>query len=85
MPTDMYKSKKLLSSLDMEYEKINVSQNNCMLFWKEHKNETKCLICGKPRFVEVLNEDGDKVTTGVAHKQLRYMPLIPHIKWLFLS
>jgi hypothetical protein len=25
-------------------------------FYKEHKNETKCLKCGKLRFVEVINE-----------------------------
>jgi hypothetical protein len=25
--------------------------------------------------VEVVNDDGDKVMTDVAHKQLRYLPL----------
>jgi hypothetical protein len=25
------------------------------------------------------------VTTKVAHKQLRYMPLMPQMKWLFIS
>jgi hypothetical protein len=56
-----------------------------MLFYKDHKNETKCFKCGKSRFVEVVNKDGEKVTTKVAHKQLRYMPLMPQMKWLFLS
>jgi hypothetical protein len=51
--------KKLLSALGMEYEKINTCKDNCMFFYKEHKNETKCLKCGKSRFVEVLNEEGD--------------------------
>jgi hypothetical protein len=38
------------------------------------------------RFVEVVNEDdGEKVTMNVAHKQLRYMPLTPRMKRLFLS
>jgi hypothetical protein len=69
----------------MEYEKIDVCKDNCMLFYKEHKNETKCLKCGKLRFVEVINEDGEKVTMKVAHKQLHYMPLMPRTKWLFLS
>jgi hypothetical protein len=45
----------------------------------------KYLKCGKPRFVEVINEDGEKVTTKTAHKQLRYMPLTPRMKWLFIS
>jgi hypothetical protein len=44
-----------------------------MLFYKEHKNETKCLKCGKSRFVEVVNEDGENVMTKVTRKKLRYM------------
>jgi hypothetical protein len=56
-----------------------------MLFCKEHKDETKCLKCVKSRFIEVVNEDGEKVTTKVAHKQLRYMPLMPQMKCLFIS
>jgi hypothetical protein len=56
-----------------------------MLFYKEHKNETKCLKYGKSRFVEVVNEDGEKVTTKVTHKQLRCMPLMSRMKQLFLS
>jgi hypothetical protein len=48
-----------------------------MLFYNEYKDETKCLKCGKLRFIEVVNEDGEKVTTKVAHKQVCYMPLTP--------
>jgi hypothetical protein len=69
----------------MEYEKIDVCKDNCMIFYKEHKNEMKCLKCGKSRFVEVINEDGEKVMTEVAHKQRRYMPLTPRMKHLFIS
>jgi hypothetical protein len=54
----------------MEFEKIDVCKDNCMIFYKEHKNEMKCLKCGKSRFIEVINEDGEKVTTEVAHKHL---------------
>jgi hypothetical protein len=85
MPKDMYWSKKLLSALDMEYEKIDVCDDNCMLFYKEHKDETKCLKYGKSRFVEIVNEDDEKVMMKVAHKKLCYMPLMTRMKWLFLS
>jgi hypothetical protein len=61
MPKDMYQLEKLLFALGMEYEKIDVCKNNCIIFYKEHKNEKKCLKCGKPRFVEVVNEDGETV------------------------
>jgi hypothetical protein len=40
MPKVMYQSKKLLSALDMEYEKIDACKDNCMLFYKEHEDET---------------------------------------------
>jgi hypothetical protein len=85
MPKDMYQSKKLLSALGMEYEKIDVCKDNCMIFYKEHNNETKCLKCGKPRLVEVINEDGENAMTKIAHKQLRNMPLMHRMKWLFIS
>jgi hypothetical protein len=69
MSKDMYQSKRLFSALGMEYEKIDVCKDKSMLY-KEQKNETACLKCGKSRFEEVINEDGEKVTTDVAHKQL---------------
>jgi hypothetical protein len=84
MPKDMYQSKKLLSALGMEYEKIDVCKDNYMIFYKEHKNDKTCLKCGKPRFVEVVNEDSETVTTKTAHKRLRYMLLTPRMKWLFI-
>ena len=85
MPKDMYQSRKLLSGLGMEYKKIDVCPDKCMLFWKENEKLDKCLRCSKSRFVEVVNEDSEKMTTEVAKKQLRYMPLTPRVKQLFLS
>jgi hypothetical protein len=38
------------------------------------------LKCGKAMYVEVINDDGGMVTTEVAHKQLRYMPIAPQLK-----
>jgi hypothetical protein len=56
-----------------------------MLFMNEHAGEKKCLECGQSRFVEVVNDEGDKVMTNVAHKKLRYLPLTHQVKQLFLS
>jgi hypothetical protein len=55
----------MLSALSMEYEKIDAFKDKCMLFYKEHKDETKCLKYGKSRFIEVINEGGEKVTMNV--------------------
>jgi hypothetical protein len=68
----------------MDYEKIDVCQDNCMFFWKEHINEKKCLKCGKSRFIEVINTDGEEVMMEIAYKQLCYMALTPRLKRLFI-
>jgi hypothetical protein len=81
----MYQTKKLLSGLVMDYKKINVRDNNYMLFWKETSSEKKCIVCGECRFVEVENDDGLTVTTEVARKKLHYMSLISRLKRLFIS
>jgi hypothetical protein len=85
MPKDVYQSRKLLSGLGMDYKKIDVCPNNCMLFWKNNIDLKKCRKYQESRFMEVVNEDGEKVTTEIAQKQLRYMPLMPRLKRLFLS
>jgi L-lysine 2,3-aminomutase len=56
-----------------------------MLFWKEHKDDTKCMYCTRSRYVKVRNKDGVSVTTKVATKQLCYIPIMPRLKWFFLS
>jgi hypothetical protein len=62
----------MMSALSLKYEKIDVCPDNCMLFWKEHANDKKCLECGKSRFIEVVTEDGEKVTTEVTQKLDRF-------------
>ncbi|WVZ62683.1 LOW QUALITY PROTEIN: hypothetical protein U9M48_012398 [Paspalum notatum var. saurae] len=71
LPNDMYQCKRLTKSLGMGYEKIDMCLDNCMLFWDDHKDEKRCLRCGEGRYVEVVNEDGKKMTMDIAQKQLR--------------
>jgi hypothetical protein len=85
MPKDLYQSKKIVASLGMNYEKNDVCKRDCMLFWKEHNDDTKCMHCGRSRYVKVVNEDGASVSTKVAVKQLRYMTITPRLKQLYLS
>jgi hypothetical protein len=78
LPKDMYHSKKLLvKGLGMDYKKIDVCRNSCIFFWKEHKDEKQFLKCGKLRYVEIVNDDGEMVTIEVAQKHVRYMPITP--------
>jgi hypothetical protein len=85
MPKDLYQSKKIVASPGIDYEKIDACKKNCMLFWKEHKDDTECIHCGRSKYVKVENEDGAFVTTKVGMKQLRYMPITPRLKRLYLS
>ncbi|XP_025811686.1 uncharacterized protein LOC112889329 [Panicum hallii] len=85
MPVNLYQSKKIVSGLGMNYEKIDACEDNCMLFWKEHANDTHCMHCSKSRYAVVVDEDGNAVTTNVPVKQLRYMPITPRLKRLFLN
>jgi hypothetical protein len=68
MLKDLYPSKKIVAGLGMNYEKIDVCEKNFLLFWKEHKNDTKCMNCCWSRYVKVVNEDGTSVTTKVVVK-----------------
>jgi hypothetical protein len=85
MLKDLYQLKKIVADLGMNYEKIDVCEKNCMLFWKEHNDDIEYMNCGRSRYVKVVNEDGASVTTKVVLKQLRYMPVTLRLKRLYLS
>jgi hypothetical protein len=62
-----------------------VCERNCMLFWKEHKDDTECMHYGRSRYVKVVNEDEVSIRSKVAVKQLHYMPITLRLKRLYLS
>jgi hypothetical protein len=51
MLKDIYQSKKIVSDLRMDYEKIVACKKNCMLLWKEQKDDTKCMHRVRSRYV----------------------------------
>jgi hypothetical protein len=48
MSKGLYQSKKIVAGLCMSYEKIDASEKKCMLFWKEHKDDTDVCIAVGP-------------------------------------
>jgi hypothetical protein len=42
-----------------------------MLFWKEHKDDTKYMHGSRSRYVKMINKDEASITTKVAVKPLR--------------
>ena len=85
MRENLYQSKKIVSGLGMNYEKIDACANNCMLFWRDHENDTHYMHCKNSRYAVVVDEEETEVTTKVLIKQLRCMPITPRLKQLFLN
>jgi hypothetical protein len=85
MSKDLYQSKKIVVDLGMNYKKIDVCEKNYMLFWKEHKDDIKCMHYGRSKDGKVVNDDGASVTTKVAVKLLHYMLVTTRLKQLYLS
>ena len=72
----------MISDLGLDYKKIHACPNDCMLFWKDHKNDDFCNICKASRwklFPQVEGESPEQVKYdyNVPAKVLRHFPLIP--------
>ena len=51
LPNSFYEAKKLINALGLDYEKIDACPKDCMLYRKEHANDTECEVCFTPRYV----------------------------------
>ena len=76
-----YETKKLMRSLGLPFHKIDVCQDNCMLFWKDAENEETCRFCKKDRF-RPTKRLGRK---RVAYRQMFYLPISDRFKRLYQS
>ena len=72
IPNFMYKAKKILQALGMEYEKIHACPNDCIFYQKEFMDASKWPMCETSRWKK--NSKGeDKI--GIPAKVLWYIPL----------
>ncbi|XP_060200861.1 uncharacterized protein LOC132629147 [Lycium barbarum] len=82
------KAKSMVKDLGLDYKKIDVCPNDCMLFRNEHKGDENCHVCGASRYIEYPEVDSElqssKRSYHVAAKTLRHFPLIPRLKRLFM-
>ncbi|XP_057250065.1 uncharacterized protein LOC130591152 [Beta vulgaris subsp. vulgaris] len=91
-PSSYYESMKIIKDLGLGYEKIHACPNDCMLYWGDFADKSECHICHTPRWQNVKGKQGDtsekgKETCmkGVPAKVMRYFPLIPRLKRLYMS
>ena len=76
----MYEAKKILQALGMEYEKIHVCLNDCILYRNEFMDASKCPVCETSRQKKNSKEEDKK---GIPAKVLWHIPLISRFKCLF--
>ncbi|XP_050206738.1 uncharacterized protein LOC126656261 [Mercurialis annua] len=94
LPKTYYEAKKIITTLGLDYKKIDACENDCMLFWGEKSSDEICSKCGTSRWVVNKNEqvkyNDNSVNKPAANRKkpakvLRYFPLIPRLQRLFIS
>lgn len=80
-PKSYYEIKKLTRSLGLPMHKIDVCEDNCMLFWKDDEKLLKCRFCGKDRY-KPKAEGGGK---NIPYQRMFYMPIGDRLKRLYQS
>ncbi|KAH0655492.1 hypothetical protein KY285_030374 [Solanum tuberosum] len=72
-----YEAKKTIKKLGLDYTKIPACPNNCMLFWEGDSELEVCKHCGTSKW-------SSNKKKKQAAKVLRYFPLKPMLKRLFM-
>ncbi|XP_065857963.1 uncharacterized protein [Euphorbia lathyris] len=92
LPSSYYESKKIIKDLGLGYEKIHACPNDCTLYWGEKKNDECCKVCLTSRWVlnhekdgDLMEDENDNPKKKKPAKVLRYFPLIPRLKRLYMS
>lgn len=78
-PSSYSEVKRILKNMGMGYQIIHACEYGCVLFDKKFKNLDHCPVCHESRYV-----DGD-VVRKIPRKVLRYFPLTPRLKRLYMS
>ena len=71
LPMKYYNVKKLVSGLNMGYQKIDACVNDCMLFYKEDSEKIYCDLCHENRY----KSQKIQKKKMIPRKILRYFPL----------
>ncbi|KAK9148246.1 hypothetical protein Scep_007003 [Stephania cephalantha] len=80
IPSCYSEANKKLHGLGLGYNSIHACKYDCALFWKEYEGADFCPECGESRWKR--KDDKDK---GIPHKVLRYFPLTPRLKRMYVS
>ncbi|WVZ71512.1 hypothetical protein U9M48_020091 [Paspalum notatum var. saurae] len=78
LPKSYNAAKSLLKELGLGYESIHVCFNNCVLFRKKYAKLDNCPVCGLSRWKDAERKK-------IPQKVLRYFPLVPRLKRMFVT
>ncbi|KAL8119413.1 hypothetical protein AgCh_016800 [Apium graveolens] len=82
LPVNAYEVKKTLSSLGLEYKKIHVCPDECILYRGINVDASKCPKCHVSRWK--TGKDG-KPRNNISAKVMWYFPIIPRFRRMFKS
>jgi len=70
-----YVAKSMMKSLGLEYQKIDLCPNFCILYYLENTELTKCITYVHARYKTITSRG----RTLIAHEKLRYFPITPRL------
>jgi len=77
-PGSYYEMKKLTKSLGLSAVKIDICEDNCMLFWKEDHGLLACRFCGKDRYHKNHGKGKRR-----PKQRMFYLPITERLKRLY--
>ncbi|XP_048622901.1 uncharacterized protein LOC111209011 [Brassica napus] len=77
-PASYYETKKLTKALGLPVVKIDIYEDNCMLFWKEDQDLLVCRFCGKDRYHQNRGKGKNR-----PKQRMFYMPITERLKRLY--
>ncbi|PKU66519.1 hypothetical protein MA16_Dca006847 [Dendrobium catenatum] len=78
IPSDLYRTKKLVSKLGLTATKIDCCINRYMLYYKDNAAEVICRTCNAPQFKPNLGKQRCP-KKDVSYSHLFYLPIIPRL------
>jgi len=85
LPRNFHEAKKVVKSVGVGYTTIHACENDCILFWKEHKKLDSCSVCSVSRWKSEKKSLDGKREYKVPRKVLRYFPIKKRLQRLFVS
>ncbi|KAL6624425.1 hypothetical protein ACP70R_031746 [Stipagrostis hirtigluma subsp. patula] len=87
-PKSFNDAKKVMSDLGLDYKRIDACLNDCILYRDKFANCESCPVCGLSRWKDEGKNNASKSrrrrVKKVAQKVLRYFPLIPRLKRMYM-